>query len=106
MTESNSADTHKKIAQSLKAFANLLKEFPKNPSDDFIYDESTIKKIGAAGDALPVLKEHFKKNRADSIKILDKLMDELPKDASDEFLYDREIHLLVEKSREIVNRLS
>jgi hypothetical protein len=106
MTENNSPDSNAKVAQALKSFSNLLKEFPKNPSEDFIYDGSTIDKITAAGEALPRLKKHFKKNKGEMVKILDALMEELPKDSSDEFLYDREIHHLVVKSRKIIQKLS
>jgi hypothetical protein len=103
--------------RSLKTFANLLKEFPKNPSDGFIYDESTLKKINQACDALHEVTELIRQKSsnldedginkiAGSQKILAQLMDELPREAADEFLYDSTIHRLVEQAREIITMLS
>jgi len=103
--------------RSLKTFANLLKEFPKNASDGFIYDESTLKKINRACDALHHVTELIRQKSSSldeggthkidgSQKILAKLLDELPREAADEFLYDRTIHRLVEQSREIITKLS
>ena len=103
--------------RSLKTFANLLKEFPKNASDGFIYDESTLKKVNRACDALHHVTELIKQKSsslgeggthkiAGSQKILAQFLDELPREAADEFLYDRTIHRLVEQSREIITKLS
>ena len=103
--------------RSIKTFTNLLKEFPKNAVEDFIYDDSTLKKIEAAGDALTDMTTffkqeatHFKESERDTVKkalkILSQLMDELPKDSADEFMYDRMIHRMVEESRETITKLN
>ncbi|MCK5058962.1 MAG: hypothetical protein KAT34_20110 [Candidatus Aminicenantes bacterium] len=105
------------IHQSIKAFTNLLKEFPKNAAENFIYDGSTLEKIENAGKALTEMATllHHKNNPfgeaekntlKESYKILTLLMDELPKDPADEFLYDRTIHHHVENARETIEQLN
>ena len=117
MSAAISLQTTEEQKRSLKTFANLLKEFPKNPLDGFIYDESTLKKINRACDALHDVTELIRQKSsnlgeegidkiAGSQKILAQLMDELPREAADEFLYDGTIHQLIEQSREIIGKLS
>jgi hypothetical protein len=73
------------------------------------YDESTLKKINQACDALHNVTELIRQKsssrgedginiKAGSQKILAELMDELPREAADEFLYDSTIHRLHEVS--------
>lgn len=117
MSDNISLDAKKIINQSIKTFANLLKEFPKNAAEDFIYDESTLKKIGNVGDALTEMANLVKQKTTslgeternalkESHKILSLLMDELPGDPADEFLYDRMIHQQVVDARETIAKLS
>ena len=111
-----SLETTEEQKRSLKTFANLLKEFPKNSLDGFIYDESTLKKIkhacGALSDVTKLISQKSSKLGEDgtnkiagSQKILAQLMDELPRDADDEFSYDSTIHQIIEQSREIIAKL-
>jgi len=114
----NNLSSEEKLSfnQSIQTFSNLFKEFPKKATEDFIYDESTLKKIGDAEDALNEitslinqiskdLEEQLSNEVKQSLKILSQLMEELPKDAADEFLYDRLIHRQVEDSRETIAKL-
>jgi hypothetical protein len=116
MSEKISADATNIIKKTFKVFGNLLKEFPRSATEDFIYDENTIEKISNAEDTLKEMSGFIKKKSAslgkeeknmvkDSFGILARLMDELPKDPSDEFLYDRVIHQLVEQARVVIVNL-
>jgi hypothetical protein len=102
--------------QFTTTFANLLKEFPKNPAEDFIYDGSTLKKISHAANAWTdittllkqrpdSLEENHRARIDKSFKTFNQLMEELPRDPADEFLYDRVIHQLVVKARETIDQL-
>ena len=108
MPDTISSEAKEIISKSVKAFTNLLKEFPKGAADEFFYDASTLKKIGNVGDVLnemATLEETGSESLKESFKILSQLMDELPKDSSDEFLYDREIHRKVEGARGTIAKL-
>lgn len=116
MEKRESGDGSTIIQQLFKAFVNLLKEFPRNARQDFIYDDSTLKKISKADQTL---KEFVEFNRAQpkafpdeerlTIKecqsILSALMGEMPLSPEDEFLYDSDIHQRVERAREAVVKL-
>jgi hypothetical protein len=115
MSGNGAMDIEDFLGEFSKTFRNLLKEFPKRATDDFIYDESTMTKIGKASEALAQLSalsgektaalqenERIKKCH----KILSQLMDELPKDPADEFAYDRTIHQLVEDARQTLADLA
>ncbi|MCK4762134.1 MAG: hypothetical protein KAW12_08045 [Candidatus Aminicenantes bacterium] len=117
MSDNISQDEKKIIKQSINAFTKLLKEFPKNAAGDFIYDGSTLTKIGNAGDALTgmtallskeetSLEETEKNMLKESYSVLSRLMAEMPKKSTDDFSYDRAIHQLVEKAREAVKKLN
>ena len=116
MSDKISSEAKNIFNRSVKIFANLLKEFPKNAADDFIYDDSTLKKIGDALKALKDMKTFFSKKGSslgdeentvkDSLKIFSLLMDELPKDPSDEFMYDRVIHHMVEDTRGAISKIT
>jgi len=117
MSDTINPDAKQVISQTVKAFANLLKEFPKNATDDFIYDASTLKKIENAGQALTKMTTLLQQNKVSSVETennsikashhtLSSLMDELPKNPADEFLYDRAIHKQVEDARETVAQLN
>lgn len=110
MSEKISADAINIIKKTFKVFGNLLKEFPRNAADDFIYDENTIEKIKNAQVTLTEMRGFIRKKSAslgkeeksmvtDALKILGQLLDELPKDPADEFMYDRMIHQMVEQAR-------
>ena len=116
MPDNIDAKAKQVFEQFTATFANLLKEFPKNPAEDFIYDESTLKKIGSAANDWANITNLLKKQPAsfeeihrtklrDSHKTFSQLMEELPRDASDEFLYDPVIHQLVAKARETIEQL-
>lgn len=105
MSDTITPDAKQVINQTITAFANLLKEFPKNATDDFIYDASTLRKIENAGKALTKMTTILQRNKA-SHHTLSSLMDELPKNPADEFLYDRAIHKLVEDARETITQLN
>ena len=109
--------SEKVIQQSIKTFNNLLKEFPKNAADDFIYDDSTINKIGLANESLKLmskltaspnnaLEQNVLKVVKESIETISKLMKELPESSEDEFLYDRNSHQLVENARGSLTKLN
>jgi hypothetical protein len=117
MPDNISLDVLEILNQTNKTFSNLLKEFPKNAGDDFIYDESTLEKISHANIALDnitpladkILNDLGEKNQIlvkDPIKSFSRLMAELPRDPADEFLYDRMVHQLVEAARETVVKLN
>lgn len=109
MPDNISSEAKEIISRSVKAFTNLLKEFPKEEAGDFVYDESTLKKIGNAADILSemaALSEASSEPLKESFKKLSQLLDELPKDSSDEFLYDREIHRQVEEARDTIVKLN
>lgn len=109
MPDNMSSQAEEIVSRSVKAFTNLLKEFPKDAADEFVYDESTLKKIGNAGDVLSemaALSETGSAPLKEPFKKLSQLMKELPKDASDEFLYDRDIHRHVEDAREATAKLN
>lgn len=112
-----SLEATKCINHVMATFSNLLKEFPKNATEDFSYDDSTLNKISQSGDALTETISFFKKkstaitkeNKArinKSLKVFSLLMAELPKNPEDEFSYDRMIHQLVEDARETVAELA
>ena len=109
MPDNMSLQAKEIISRSIQAFTNLLKEFPRDAADEFVYDESTLLKIGDVGDVLAEMAKLTKTGSAplkESFKVLSGLMDELPKEASDEFLYDREIHRQVEDARAAIEKLS
>lgn len=117
MSDNISLEATKIVNQSVKAFTNLLKEFPKNGADNFIYDESTLKKIASAAAALAEMARLVKQKTTslgeperdavkESFATLSRLMAELPRKPADEFLYDRMIHQLVEDARETITKLS
>ncbi len=117
MFENISVDAQKLMKRTIKAFTNLLKEFPKNADDNFVYDESTLEKIGTAGVALDGLasllnrESHYlgeaeKKIISGYHQKLDKFIKELPQDPSDEFSYHPEFHDITEEARETVEKLS
>jgi hypothetical protein len=106
----------KDVKRLLKVFANLLKEFPKRGTEEFIYDESTLKKIENCRDAMTEMAtllnkkttslDHTDKNAVkESLIKLSSLIDELPTDPADEFLYDRSVHKMVEYAREAIANL-
>lgn len=116
MSDKVSSDTKKVIEKTFKTFVNLLKEFPISASEDFVYDDSTLKKIGNAGQALKELDTFvqvqpsvFPAEERQTVKdcqvVLSGLMDELPLGPEDEFLYDPLIHQKVEDARETVVKL-
>jgi hypothetical protein len=117
MADTINPDMKQVIKQTVNAFANLLKEFPKNAAEDFIYDASTLSKIEDADNAVSEMATLFQQDKTsfgetetnrlkESYHLLTLLMDELPKDPTDEFLYDRTIHRQVENAREAVEQLS
>lgn len=117
MSDKIALDAGKIINHSIETFANLLKEFPKNAADSFVYDESTLKKIGSSGAALAKMAALLKRGKTsfgkiekstveESYNILSRLMDEMPKSPADEFSYDRAIHLQVEEARQAIKKLS
>ncbi len=116
MVDKISTDTKKVIGHSIKSFGNLLKEFPKIATDNFVYDDSTLKKIGDASNSLNQWNNQLERiaNQLDdktkdevkvSLNVLTQLMDELPKNSNDEFWYDRTIHQMVEDARETIYKL-
>lgn len=116
MVDQKSSGSSVIIKETFKVFVNLLKEFPKNSTGEFIYDDATIKKIKQAAIALADLDTLSGKKSAalkkgdrmiveESVRVLSGLLAELPKKSSDEFLYDRLIHQKVEKAREVIVRL-
>ena len=116
MVDKKTTDSSEIIRNTFGAFVNLLKEFPRSAIEDFIYDESTLKKISKGNDALKALnsavrdsKSEFSTEQLQTIKdcqtILSLLMEEMPLSPEDEFLYDSEIHQQVEKAREAVVKL-
>lgn len=117
MADNISQEKKEIIDQAINTYAKLLKEFPKNAAEDFIYDSSTLAKIGRAGDALnkmaSLLKgqqtspdETGKDTLRDAHDVLSRLMAELPKNPVDDFSYDRAVHQLVEDARETLEKLS
>lgn len=115
MSENGSLEIKDFLVEFNKTFNNLLKEFPKTAADDFIYDGSTIKKIGKASVALAELSTRFEKKDTaipnikrikESHESLSQLMDELPRAPADDFSYDRSIHQLVERARQILAELT
>lgn len=117
MPDNISMDAKNFLDQVIKAFTNLLKEFPRNAAEDFVYDASTLEKIGKAGEILAKMAGFVKQDNSslggaekkavkESYNILSRLMDELPKDPADEFMYDRTIHRQVEDARESIVTLS
>ena len=117
MSENISLDPKKIVNQSIKTFKNLLKEFPKNATDDFFYDDNTLQKIRDADKTLTEMVTFFNQQSSslaeaerdtvkDALNKLSLLMEELPKDSADEFLYDRIFHNQVEDAREIILKLS
>jgi hypothetical protein len=109
MPDNISLEAKEIINESIKAFTNLLKEFPKTISGGFVYDESTLKKIENVGEALSGMASLGETENAvikESFKILSQLMAELPRDSTDEFLYDHETHRQVEKARDTIAKLS
>lgn len=116
MSDKVSSDAKKVIKKTFKTFVNLLKEFPKSASEDFVYDDSTLKKIGNAGQALKELAVFVKAHKSDfpaeerqTVKdcqtVLSRLMEEMPLNSEDEFLYDPLIHQKVEDARETIVKL-
>lgn len=116
MPDKVSSDAKNIIEKTFKTFVNLLKEFPKSASEDFVYDDSTLKKIGNAGQILKELDtivqaqpSAFPAEERQTLKdcqdILSGLMEEMPLNSEDEFLYDLLIHQKVESAREIVVKL-
>ena len=115
MADNLPAESRESLERFLKPFVNLLKEFPKNAADDFIYDDSTLKKIGHAVEALTHMTGNLSGGSnpfgdagelvKESLGIFSRLLEELPKDSSDEFLYDRAIHTQVDVAREAVVNL-
>jgi hypothetical protein len=115
MADNLPAEARESLERFLKPFVNLLKEFPKDAVDDFIYDDSTLKKIGAASEELDRTSEVLKRGAdhfdeagdlvREAIGIFSGLFEELPRDSADEFLYDRDIHNQVEAAREAVVNL-
>ncbi len=116
MSDKIALDAGKIINQSIETFANLLKEFPKNAADSFIYDGSTLKKIGSAAAALsemtallergmPSFTAQDKNMVEESHDILARLMDELPRSPVDEFSYERTIHRRVADARQAIEKL-
>ena len=116
MAEKISSRSLVSLEKVFKSFVNLLKEFPKSASNDFIYDESTLKKVALANESLHELsvfltekstafEEEKKTTIHESLDILGKLMDELPRDSQDQFSYEPEIHQLVEDARETIVKL-
>lgn len=108
MSDKGTVDVKDFLGECSRTFKNLLKEFPRKATDDFIYDESTMTKIGKASEALAELSAMFgeitvshqeSERIKESHKILGQLMAELPKDPADDFAYDRFIHQLVEDAR-------
>jgi len=117
MSDTINPDAKQVINQTVTAFANLLKEFPKNAAEDFVYDESTLRKIGNAGQALTKMTTMLQQDKTSSVETennsieafhhtLSSLLGELPKNPADEFLYDRAIHKQVEDARETVEQLN
>ena len=117
MTDESALKTSAATFQLLKSFGNLLKEFPRQAADDFIYDESTLKKISRATTAMSDIQPYIDcegESSADAdlsafrggLVILSRLIVELPKDPADEFVYDREIHQMVEAARGTVGKLN
>jgi len=116
MPDNINPDAKRVINRSVNVFKNLLKEFPKNAADDFIYDESTLGKINDAAGVLTEMAALIAKKATageseqgiikKSHKTLTLLMEELPRDPADEFLYDRNIHRQVESARETIEQLS
>jgi len=105
------------VEESLRTFTNLLKEFPRQATDEFVYDASTLKKIDRAAAALTQMaglctpdSTSIGGAQADIVReshaVLSRLMSELPRAAADEFLYDRRIHRLVEDARMTLVRLN
>lgn len=116
MAEKISARSLVSVEKVFKAFVNLLKEFPRSASYDFIYDESTLKKIKIAGQSLNELsayliekpqafKGDMKITIGESLDTLSKLMNELPRSSQDEFSYEPGIHQLVEAAREVIIKM-
>ena len=116
MSDKVSSDAKKVIKKTFKMFVNLLKEFPISASEDFVYDDSTLKKIGNAGQALNELaafvkvhKSAFPAEERQTVKdcqtVLSGLMEEMPLSSEDEFLYDPLIHQKVEDARETIVKL-
>ena len=115
MSDNISVGARDILERFLKSFVNLLKEFPKNATDEFVYDDSTLKKIGNAADALNNMDGLFEGEAnpfgqeggrvKESVALLSRLLDELPKNAADEFLYDRDIHQQVEEARDTIVKL-
>ena len=114
MSENGSSHVKDLLGEFSKTFKNLLKEFPKTAVDDFIYDDSTMKKIAKASASMLELYFLFgKKTTAfvdierikESHAILSQLMDEVPKDPADDFAYDRAIHQMVEDARHTLAEL-
>ena len=116
MPDKVSSDAKKIIEKTFKTFVNLLKEFPKSASEDFVYDDSTLKKIGNASQTLKELAAFVKAHKSDfpaeerqTVKdfqaILSGLMEEMPLNSEDEFLYDPLIHQKVGDARETIVKL-
>jgi hypothetical protein len=116
MVDNKSSDAAKVIKNTFEAFVNLLKEFPRSAGEDFIYDDSTLKKITRGNEALNALISQLKKSKSgfsadekralkEPQSTLSRLMEEMPLSPEDEFLYDSEIHQLVMESREAVVKL-
>lgn len=116
MAEQKSSGSTGIIKETFKVFVNLLKEFPKNFTGDFIYDDATIKKIKRAVEALREMDMLAKKGSTglgkkaqeivkESVGVLSRLLNELPRKSTDEFLYDRLIHQKVEEAREVIVKM-
>ncbi len=116
MSDNVSSEAKKIIKKTFKTFVNLLKEFPISASEDFVYDDSTLKKIGNAGQILKELVIFinaqpgvFPAEEWQTVKdcqaVLSGLMEEMPLNSEDEFLYDPLIHQKVEDARETVVKL-